>query len=173
MRDDLVGRESRIRPERRFGDAQRVIITAHSGALPGMQLPIPRSAGAALMEVVVDTKGTVASGPGVWADRGKQLFDTRDNFDGMSSTCALTDDTKVMGQYLRGLREEAELSQRDLADRLGCHQPAIARLEAGRVRPNVETLRRIVEALGFRLELHAVSRDTAFAAGVPVRIRQD
>ena len=90
----------------------------------------------------------------------------------MSSTCAVTEDTKDMGGYLRGLREEAGLSQRDLADRLGCHQPAIARLEAGGVRPNVETLRRIVEALGLQLELHAVSRDTALTAGVPARIRR-
>jgi hypothetical protein len=33
-------------------------------------------------------------------------------------------------------------------------------------------LRRIVEALGLQLELHAVSRDTALTAGVPARIRR-
>ena len=91
----------------------------------------------------------------------------------MSSACAVTDDTKAMGQYLRALREDAGLSQRELADRLDCHQPAIARLEGGGVRPNVETLRRIVEALGLQLELHAVSRDAVLSGGIPVRVRRD
>ena len=90
----------------------------------------------------------------------------------MSSACAVTEGTKAIGQYLRRLREQAGISQRDLAVRMGCHQPAIARLEAGGVRPNVDTLRRIVEALGLQLELHAVSRDTALAASVPVHVRR-
>jgi transcriptional regulator with XRE-family HTH domain len=90
----------------------------------------------------------------------------------MSSACIVTDDTRATGQYLRQLREQAGLSQRDLAERLGCQQPAIARLEAGGVRPGLATLQRVVEALGFTLELHAVSRDVAMISGVPARPRR-
>ncbi len=106
-----------------------------------------------------------------WKSAGPS--DACDNFPGMTSACAVTNDTKAMGRYLRGLREQAGFSQRDLADRLDCHQPAIARLEAGGVSPNVETLRRIVEALGLRLELHAVSRSMAFNSGVTGRACRD
>jgi transcriptional regulator with XRE-family HTH domain len=73
-----------------------------------------------------------------------------------------------MGTYLRRLRDQAGLSQRDLARRLGCQQPAISRLEAGEVRPNIATLQRIAEALGLQLELRMVDLDEALTSGVPV-----
>lgn len=50
---------------------------------------------------------------------------------------------------LKGLRERACLSQRELAARLGITQSAISRLETGsRQRPHPRTLRRLAEALG-------------------------
>jgi len=91
-----------------------------------------------------------------------------DNIKGMSSFCQVTEDTKAMGTYLRRLRDQAGLSQRDLARRLGCQQPAISRLEAGEVRPNIATLQRIAEALGLQLELRMVDLDEALTSGVPV-----
>lgn len=57
------------------------------------------------------------------------------------------------------------MSQRELARRLGCQQPAIARLEAGHVSPNMRTLERIAEALGRRLQWQMASRDTALSEG--------
>jgi predicted transcriptional regulator len=45
------------------------------------------------------------------------------------------------------------MSQRDLADAAGVPQPAIARIESGRVQPRVDTLDRLLEACGWDLEV--------------------
>ena len=52
-------------------------------------------------------------------------------------------------------RLNAGLTQRQLAERLGTTQSAIARLENGNSTPTVETLRRLAEALGLRFEIGA------------------
>jgi DNA-binding XRE family transcriptional regulator len=49
---------------------------------------------------------------------------------------------------IRALREAKGLSQRELAERVGTTQSAIARLEAGRVSPSLPTLDRVAAALG-------------------------
>jgi transcriptional regulator with XRE-family HTH domain len=77
-------------------------------------------------------------------------------------------DMQVTAILLRELRENAGLSQRELAERLECQQPAIARLESGTIRPNLATLDRIAEALGFEFQHQIVSREQAFSTGVPV-----
>jgi transcriptional regulator with XRE-family HTH domain len=64
-----------------------------------------------------------------------------------------------MGDFLRRLRADAHLSQRELALRLNCHQPAIARLEAGGVMPDLTTLMRIAEALGLSCQIQMVRPD--------------
>ena len=56
-----------------------------------------------------------------------------------------------LGQQLRALREAQHLSQAELARRMGSTQPAIARLEAGRVAPSLDTLDRAAAALGVEL----------------------
>jgi HTH-type transcriptional regulator/antitoxin HipB len=56
-----------------------------------------------------------------------------------------------IGEQVRALREEHGLSQRELAERIGSTQPAIARLEAGGVTPNLATLDRIATAVGSAL----------------------
>jgi transcriptional regulator with XRE-family HTH domain len=48
-------------------------------------------------------------------------------------------------------RAEHDLSQRELAERLGMKQPQVARLELGEANPTVETLMRIASRL--RIEL--------------------
>jgi predicted transcriptional regulator len=45
------------------------------------------------------------------------------------------------------------MSQRELAEAAGVPQPAIARIEAGRVQPRVDTLDRLLEACGSDLEV--------------------
>jgi transcriptional regulator with XRE-family HTH domain len=50
-------------------------------------------------------------------------------------------------------RNAAQLSQAELARRIGTTQSAIARLEAGRVSPSVSTLRRYAEATGTKLRI--------------------
>lgn len=54
------------------------------------------------------------------------------------------------------LRIMRGLSQAQLAELVGTQQPSIARLESGRVEPKLSFLRRVVEALGGRLEVRIV-----------------
>lgn len=54
---------------------------------------------------------------------------------------------------VRSARNHAGISQRELAARCGTSQSAIARYEAGRVRPSLATLERLVSACGQRLEV--------------------
>jgi HTH-type transcriptional regulator/antitoxin HipB len=56
-----------------------------------------------------------------------------------------------LGEQVRGLREANGISQAELGRRIGSTQPAIARLEAGRVSPTLETLDRVAAALGVEL----------------------
>jgi transcriptional regulator with XRE-family HTH domain len=56
---------------------------------------------------------------------------------------------------LRQVRSAAGFSQRDLAERAGTSQPAIARYEGGVAAPTLETLRRLVAACGRELRLGA------------------
>lgn len=53
-----------------------------------------------------------------------------------------------LGQRLRALRLEAGLTQAELARRTGIHRPNIARVEAGRHTPSLETLSRLAQAIG-------------------------
>ena len=50
-------------------------------------------------------------------------------------------------------RAEHELSQRDLAQRLGMKQPQVARLELGEVNPSMDTLMRISSRLGIEFTI--------------------
>jgi transcriptional regulator with XRE-family HTH domain len=60
-------------------------------------------------------------------------------------------------------RAEHDLSQRDLAQRLGMKQPQVARLELGEVNPSMDTLMRISSRLGIEFTID-VRR-----AGAPAR----
>ena len=53
-------------------------------------------------------------------------------------------------------RTTAGLSQRELAERAGTSQSAIARLERGGASPSVDTLERLLAAAGFELRLQLV-----------------
>jgi transcriptional regulator with XRE-family HTH domain len=59
------------------------------------------------------------------------------------------------GNTIRGLRTRHGISQRQLALRAGTSQAAISQLESGRRDLSVETLERILLALGYRLQLDA------------------
>ena len=98
-------------------------------------------------------------------DAGHEV--TFDTISGMSSACPVTDDTKQLGEYVRRAREHSGVTQYQLAERLGCQQPAISRLESGGVSPNLSTLHRIAKALGFQLEIQMVPRDEVFTTGQP------
>ncbi|MDP9836036.1 putative transcriptional regulator [Neorhizobium huautlense] len=54
-------------------------------------------------------------------------------------------------------RSNANLSQAELAKKIGTTQSAIARLEGGGVSPSLSTLRRYASATGSRLEINLIS----------------
>jgi ribosome-binding protein aMBF1 (putative translation factor) len=62
-----------------------------------------------------------------------------------------------LGVLVRDARMAADLSQSELAKRVGTSQSAIARLESGGAQPTIATLRRIANALGVDLviEFHS------------------
>jgi DNA-binding XRE family transcriptional regulator len=61
---------------------------------------------------------------------------------------AATIDGARLGARLRELRVAAGLTQAELARRTGIHRPNIARVEAGRHTPSLETLARLASAIG-------------------------
>jgi len=67
---------------------------------------------------------------------------------GTNGASALPIDGARLGARLRELRLEAGLTQAELARRTGIHRPNIARVEAGRHTPSLETLARLASAIG-------------------------
>lgn len=63
-----------------------------------------------------------------------------------------------VGQLVKELREGRNLTQGELAKRVGILQPQISKIEAGHKHPSVPTLVRIVEALEYTLEIREVKR---------------
>ena len=73
-------------------------------------------------------------------------------------------------QDLVALREQRGLSQRELAKRLGVSQPAIAKIESGKIKNiEIKTLVRYVAALGARLRIEIV-KDRVPQRGVALKV---
>jgi DNA-binding XRE family transcriptional regulator len=68
-------------------------------------------------------------------------------------------DGERLGARLRELRLAAGLTQAELSRRTGIHRPNIARVEAGRHTPSLETLARIANAIGVSTTQVLVSRE--------------
>jgi DNA-binding XRE family transcriptional regulator len=62
------------------------------------------------------------------------------------------------GYQIARLRIQRGLTQAELAEMIGTHQPSIARLENGSSVPSLSFLERIANALDARIELHVVPR---------------
>jgi ribosome-binding protein aMBF1 (putative translation factor) len=56
-------------------------------------------------------------------------------------------------QLVIGARAHADLSQEELAERMGTNKRAIIRLESGRVKPSTRTLEKLAAATGMRLRI--------------------
>ncbi len=61
-----------------------------------------------------------------------------------------------LARQIKQLRERCSISQEQLARMVGTKQPAIARLESGRVVPSLDLLQKIAIALGVRLDISFV-----------------
>jgi HTH-type transcriptional regulator/antitoxin HipB len=66
-----------------------------------------------------------------------------------------------LAERVRLARERMNITQAELAKRIGSTQPAIARLEAGGSIPSFNTLRRIAAALGLELVVELRARRAA------------
>jgi transcriptional regulator with XRE-family HTH domain len=65
----------------------------------------------------------------------------------------------IGNDLVREARRRAALSQRELAERAGTTQSAIARLETGRSTPSFDTVLRLVRLCGFDLDIMLAVRD--------------
>lgn len=78
----------------------------------------------------------------------------------------------MMGnQLIREARLRAGLTQRELAERAGTTQSAVARWEGGGTAPDFETVRRLVDLCGLTLEVALVERDDSDFAQAQERLR--
>jgi ribosome-binding protein aMBF1 (putative translation factor) len=68
------------------------------------------------------------------------------------------------GIAIRDARQDAGLSQTELAARIGIAQSALSRIEAGRANPTLGTLQRVTDALGVPLTLGVGSHEVAIPA---------
>lgn len=60
-----------------------------------------------------------------------------------------------VADLIRGSRKRHGISQRSLAVRAGTDQAAISRIERGEVSPSIETVERLLAAMGEHLQLQA------------------
>ena len=58
-----------------------------------------------------------------------------------------------MGQIIHDARKQEEVTQEELAKRIGASKSYISRIEKGLIEPGVSTFYRIIEALGLRIEI--------------------
>lgn len=68
-----------------------------------------------------------------------------------SAAYAALEDEFALAEALIDARSKANLTQQEVAERMGTSQTVIARLESGRVMPSTRTLKRFAEATGTRL----------------------
>jgi DNA-binding XRE family transcriptional regulator len=58
-----------------------------------------------------------------------------------------------LGDQLRAIRRNRNLTQKEVAERAGITQPALSRIELGGGVPDLETLRRLGNAMGVRFHV--------------------
>ena len=69
----------------------------------------------------------------------------------MRSDEILATSADQLGQVLRGVRKDLNLTQEQLGHRIGFHQKEISKMENGMSRTNVDRLFRLLSALGLEL----------------------
>lgn len=89
---------------------------------------------------------------------------------GKYQKCYICQVTKIArsvrcGSLVREARRRHKLDQAELAQRLGTSQPAISRIERDQVSPTIETLERILNALGETLRVSTLALDKPAPGG--------
>lgn len=82
-----------------------------------------------------------------WKDLEKELLSdkaTKREFDRLAPRYAVISE-------LISARIKNKMTQKDLAERIGTKQSAIARLESGNVNPSLEFLQKVAHVMGYRL----------------------
>ena len=69
-------------------------------------------------------------------------------------------DKLQIARRIKNLRELSHISQTDLAHMIGTKQPAIARLESGKVTPKLDLLEKIAFALGRTVDIRFTKKST-------------
>jgi transcriptional regulator with XRE-family HTH domain len=67
----------------------------------------------------------------------------------------------IGNDLVREARRRAALTQRELAEKAGTTQSALARLEAGRTAPSFDLVLRLVRLCGYDLDIMLVERDNS------------
>ncbi len=60
-----------------------------------------------------------------------------------------------IGQLIRETRNKRKLSQRELAERVGVHQPKISEIERGKATAHIGIVLRILAALDLKVDIRA------------------
>ncbi|MEK7533875.1 MAG: helix-turn-helix transcriptional regulator [Patescibacteria group bacterium] len=85
-----------------------------------------------------------------WKDLEKELLSdpkVKKEYDRLAPRYA------VISQLISA-RLKKRMTQRDIAEKLGTKQSAIARLESGNVNPSLEFLQKIAQVMGYKLSIH-------------------
>jgi len=78
----------------------------------------------------------------------------------------------IGGELVREARRRAGLTQKELAERAGTTQSAIARLESGRTSPSLERLEWLLKLCGFSLIVHVTPYDDSHLVQAKANLRR-
>ncbi len=84
----------------------------------------------------------------------KVLFDEWDKNPVFRAAYEALEEEFALASQIIGARAYANISQAELAERMGTSQSAIARLESGRSKPSTSTLEKLAAATGTKLRVH-------------------
>lgn len=85
-----------------------------------------------------------------WEDLEKELLSdpkVKKEYDRLAPRYA------VISQLIAA-RLKKRMTQKDIAEKLGTKQSAIARLESGSINPTLEFLQKIAQVMGYKLSIH-------------------
>ena len=78
----------------------------------------------------------------------------------------------IGGELVREARKRAALTQKQLAERAGTTQSAIARLESGRSAPSLDAVERLLRLCGFQLIVELAPYDDSDVVQAEGRLHQ-